>query len=130
MHWPARRTIGHVSRKGATCMMEKPLPFQVEMDRREVLRSTLAVAGTVLAPALLTPELAEAAKARPETTRPPVFVLGHYRPVLEERKATELKVEGAIPPVLSGRYFRNGHNPKPELIKGFWFAGNGMIHGV
>jgi carotenoid cleavage dioxygenase-like enzyme len=111
-------------------MMEKPLPFQVEMDRREVLRSTLAVAGTVLAPALLTPELAEAAKARPETTRPPVFVLGHYRPVLEERKATELKVEGAIPPVLSGRYFRNGHNPKPELIKGFWFAGNGMIHGV
>ena len=37
---------------------------------------------------------------------------------------------GAIPSELCGRYLRNGHNPKTGNTPGFWFNGNGMLHGI
>lgn len=58
------------------------------------------------------------------------FLQGPYTPVVKETTAYSLKVDGRIPPELSGRYLRNGHNPKPGVNPPFWFAGSGMIHGV
>ena len=46
-----------------------------------------------------------------------------------ELTVTDLKVTGAIPPSLSGRYLRNGSNPKSGTA-GHWFFGDGMVHGV
>lgn len=95
-------------------------------DRRWVLQAGLMIAGGG-ALAGLDPGralAAAAAKARPD------YTVGHYRPTLKEMTVSKLQVEGAIPPSLSGRYFRNGHNPKPELTPPYWFNGNGMIHGV
>jgi carotenoid cleavage dioxygenase len=54
---------------------------------------------------------------------------GNFRPVSEEVTATELKVEGTIPPELSGLYVRNGTNSSSGISDHF-FGGDGMIHGV
>lgn len=54
---------------------------------------------------------------------------GNFAPVDRTIDATELKVTGEIPPELSGRYFRNGPNPKAHPSAD-WFLGEGMIHGV
>ena len=51
-------------------------------------------------------------------------------PVPDEISAVDLPVEGALPPELDGRYFRNGPNPRPGDPANHWFAGAGMIHGV
>lgn len=96
-----------------------------ELDRREFLRLSTGLAAGAIASSTMA--LRALAQERPST---PVFVQGHYRPVTQEITRTGLRVRGAIPGALSGRYFRNTHNPPPGLVKGFWFGGQGMIHGV
>ena len=54
---------------------------------------------------------------------------GNFRPVSEEVIETNLKVEGSIPPELSGLYVRNGTNSSSGISDHF-FGGDGMIHGV
>lgn len=58
------------------------------------------------------------------------YVTGHFTPVTDEITGRELKVRGTLPPELNGRYFRNGHNPKPGITPTHWFRGEGMIHGI
>ncbi|MFF4197956.1 carotenoid oxygenase family protein [Nonomuraea sp. NPDC001831] len=58
------------------------------------------------------------------------YLTGHFTPVTDEITARELTVRGMLPPELNGRYFRNGHNPKPGITPSHWFRGEGMIHGV
>src|SRR5680860_1922453 len=64
------------------------------------------------------------------TTADP-FLEGNYAPVFDELTATNLEVDGSIPPELDGRYVRTGPNPF-EMPTGpyHWFVGNGMVHGV
>ncbi|MET9697348.1 carotenoid oxygenase family protein [Streptomyces sp. NPDC006529] len=63
-----------------------------------------------------------------ETAKP--YLTGHYAPVADEITARGLTVHGTLPPELNGRYFRNGHNPKPGVTPTHWFKGSGMIHGL
>ncbi|GLX38938.1 carotenoid cleavage dioxygenase [Streptomyces roseochromogenus] len=62
------------------------------------------------------------------TSKP--YLTGHYTPVADEGTATELTVEGALPPELTGRLIRNSHNPKPGITPTHWFKGSGMVHGI
>ncbi|MFA1540001.1 carotenoid oxygenase family protein [Actinomadura monticuli] len=55
---------------------------------------------------------------------------GHLAPVPDETDAYNLRVTGTLPDALTGRYFRNGPNPRPGGPSRHWFAGHGMIHGV
>lgn len=59
----------------------------------------------------------------------PFHLKGNFAPVKDEITATELEVEGAIPPELSGLFVRNGANPVTGT-SAHWFLGNGMLHGV
>ena len=59
----------------------------------------------------------------------PFHLRDNYAPVTEEVTAFDLEVQGAIPPELSGRYLRNGANPKSGWSP-HWFAGDGMVHGI
>jgi carotenoid cleavage dioxygenase-like enzyme len=59
----------------------------------------------------------------------PVHLRGNGRPMTEERTLTDLKVVGAIPPELDGRYVRNGANPVTGM-SAHPFFGDGMVHGV
>jgi carotenoid cleavage dioxygenase len=61
--------------------------------------------------------------------RRPFHLRGNFAPVTEEVTAWDLPVEGALPPALSGRYLRNGPNPRSGDSP-HWFFGDGMIHGV
>lgn len=68
--------------------------------------------------------------SQPSAAEPKPFHLsGNFAPVFEERTDVDLEVSGAIPPELSGRFFRNGSNPKTGRSP-HWFLGNGMLHGV
>ncbi|MER5213125.1 carotenoid oxygenase family protein [Streptomyces sp. NPDC002838] len=58
------------------------------------------------------------------------YIAGHYTPVADEITEVDLKVRGTLPPELTGRYFRNGHNPRPGDVPTHWFRGSGMLHGV
>jgi carotenoid cleavage dioxygenase len=58
------------------------------------------------------------------------YLTGHYTPVTDEITATELTVEGSLPPELTGRLIRNSHNPKPGITPAHWFKGSGMVHGI
>jgi carotenoid cleavage dioxygenase len=60
------------------------------------------------------------------------YLEGNFAPVLEEVTATQLKVTGAIPAELNGRFLRNGPNPAaaPEPSTYHWFTGDGMVHGI
>ncbi|WP_066366152.1 carotenoid oxygenase family protein [Herbidospora mongoliensis] len=58
------------------------------------------------------------------------YLQGHLAPVPDEIEAFDLPVTGALPPELTGRYFRNGPNPLPGQDPGHWFLGAGMIHGI
>lgn len=61
----------------------------------------------------------------------PAYLEGLLAPVPDEIDALDLPVaRGALPPELTGRYFRNGPNPLPGQDPKHWFAGHGMIHGV
>lgn len=62
-------------------------------------------------------------------TKLPFHLRGNYAPVMEEVTAFDLSVTGSIPDELSGRYLRNGANPKSGRSP-HWFAGDGMIHGI
>src|SRR3954469_26049339 len=64
------------------------------------------------------------------TTSQPAYLTGHLAPVPDEIDAVDLPVEGALPPELTGRYFRNGPNPLPGQDPGHWFMGAGMLHGI
>ncbi|TPM16336.1 carotenoid oxygenase family protein [Mesorhizobium sp. B2-3-5] len=98
----------------------------VTLNRRDLLALTSAFAISAAASDLFT-DAAHAADA----SDLPVYLQGQYKPTFAEVTQTDLRVRGAIPPALSGRYFRNGHNPHtPDIIPPFWFAGSGMIHGV
>ncbi|MFE6715114.1 carotenoid oxygenase family protein [Streptomyces sp. NPDC057695] len=66
--------------------------------------------------------------ARPTLAKP--YIAGHFAPVTDEITGHGLTVRGTLPPELNGRYFRNGHNPKPGITPSHWFRGEGMIHGI
>ncbi|MGE3250242.1 MAG: carotenoid oxygenase family protein [Hyphomonadaceae bacterium] len=61
--------------------------------------------------------------------RIPFHLRGNYAPVPDEVTLTDLRVEGAIPPELTGVYLRNGPNPA-KAPSAHWFLGEGMLHGV
>jgi carotenoid cleavage dioxygenase len=54
----------------------------------------------------------------------------YFVPVPDEIEAHDLPVLGTLPPELTGLYLRNGPNPPPGSDPRFFFAGNGMVHGV
>ncbi|GLW75434.1 carotenoid cleavage dioxygenase [Kitasatospora phosalacinea] len=58
------------------------------------------------------------------------YLTGHYAPVADELTATDLTVEGTLPPELTGCLIRNSHNPKPGVTPTHWFKGSGMVHGI
>ncbi|MFB4265883.1 carotenoid oxygenase family protein [Nonomuraea sp. GTA35] len=60
----------------------------------------------------------------------PTYLSGNLAPVPDEIDAHDLTVAGELPEELTGRYFRNGPNPRPGEDPGHWFAGHGMLHGV
>ena len=64
-----------------------------------------------------------------QSSSQPWFLAGNYAPVADELTAFDLPVTGTIPPSLSGRYLRNGSNPKSGTA-GHWFFGDGMVHGI
>ncbi len=59
----------------------------------------------------------------------PSHLRGNGRPVTEERTLSNLRVSGAIPPELDGRYIRTGPNPITGTSP-HPFLGDGMLHGV
>jgi len=59
------------------------------------------------------------------------YLAGNFAPVSDERTATDLPVEGAIPKELRGRLLRNGPNPiAPDPAAYHWFMGDGMLHAI
>ncbi len=60
------------------------------------------------------------------------YLAGNFAPVAEEVTAIDLPVTGSIPPELSGRFLRNGPNPRSvdDLATHHWFFGEGMVHGI
>lgn len=56
------------------------------------------------------------------------WLADNYGPV-EESEASDLVVEGALPPSLNGLYVRNGPNPQQGCTE-HWFLGDGMVHGI
>jgi carotenoid cleavage dioxygenase-like enzyme len=54
---------------------------------------------------------------------------GNWAPVLDEITATDLRVEGTVPPELLGTYLRTGPNPASGKSD-HWFFGDGMVHGI
>ncbi|MFI6919154.1 carotenoid oxygenase family protein [Nonomuraea spiralis] len=60
----------------------------------------------------------------------PSYLGGDLAPVPDEIEAHDLEITGALPAELTGRYFRNGPNPRPGEDPGHWFGGHGMLHGV
>lgn len=97
------------------------------MKRRQFLRysgmGALATAGTG---SLL---LGGCADKYDTAENPEFWRTGNYPPVSKEITETELKVEGTIPPELSGLYVRNGPNAWQGSSDHF-FMGDGMLHGV
>ncbi len=99
----------------------------MSLNRRDILRMASGLAASAVATSITTFEsLAKGVGA----AGIPTFLSGHFRPVTEETTSLTLTVRGAIPTALSGRYFRNGHNPKEGVNPGAWFYGSGMIHGL
>jgi carotenoid cleavage dioxygenase len=64
------------------------------------------------------------------TATTPLHMTGNLAPVPDEIDAVDLPVDGALPPELTGRYFRNGPNPLPGQPSRHWFTGHGMVHGI
>ncbi len=62
-------------------------------------------------------------------TKLPFYLRDVYAPIESEVDATDLPIEGALPPELDGLFLRNGPNP-PHGDPGHWFLGDGMLHGV
>ncbi|HEY4020225.1 MAG TPA: carotenoid oxygenase family protein [Pseudonocardiaceae bacterium] len=101
------------------------------MTRRSVLKlgALGGAAAAIGLPSVAWPATAPTTTA-PTTTALPTYLTGVYAPVPDEIGATNLTVEGRIPPELRGRYFRNGPNPKPGVDPHIWWAGAGMVHGI
>jgi carotenoid cleavage dioxygenase len=59
----------------------------------------------------------------------PFHLTGNFAPVAGELTATDLRVEGALPPELRGLYVRQTPNPVTGSSP-HWFLGDGMVHGV
>jgi carotenoid cleavage dioxygenase len=59
----------------------------------------------------------------------PWHLRGNWEPVHDEITATELRVEGRIPPELNGLCVRTGPNPVSGTSP-HWFYGDGMVHGI
>lgn len=55
---------------------------------------------------------------------------GYEMPVATEVEAFDLPVTGTLPRELTGRYVRNGPNPRPGAAEAHLFVGDGMLHGV
>ena len=57
---------------------------------------------------------------------------GRFEPVAHEIDADDLPVEGALPPELTGAYFRNGPNPRFTPLGSYTYPleGDAMIHGL
>ena len=59
------------------------------------------------------------------------YLTGVHTPMTEEITLEDLRVTGAIPAGLDGRYLRLGPNPmSPNPEKYHWFSGDGMVHGL
>lgn len=71
-------------------------------------------------------------KRLPELDEPHPYLTGIHKPMVSEETLTELRVDGAIPTELSGRYLRIGPNPigQPDAKGHHWFVGDGMAHGI
>jgi carotenoid cleavage dioxygenase-like enzyme len=99
-------------------------------------REFLALAGGALAAAACGgggSDEPTAAPTTPTTARldpdRPWWLQGGYAPVTDEVDGTDLPVDGALPPELTGLYVRNGSNPRTGESP-HWFLGDGMVHGV
>lgn len=68
--------------------------------------------------------------AVPHDPNRPYWMQGNFVGVEQEETATDLEVEGSLPPELSGLFVRNGSNPAPGVETLHWFLGDGMVHGV
>ncbi len=113
------------------------------IDRRSVLRlGGLGALGVAAASALAACSSSTSRRGAPERgTTPTTFrepaidparpwwLQGNFAPVTREIEAVDLRVEGSLPPELSGLYVRNGSNPRPGWAP-HWFLGDGMVHGV
>ena len=71
-------------------------------------------------------------KRLPSPTDAHPFLTGIHTPMTEELTLETLRVDGAIPAALTGRYLRNGPNPAvaPDPASYHWFTGAGMVHGI
>lgn len=71
-------------------------------------------------------------KRLPRPTDAHPYLTGIHTPMTEEFTLEELRVDGEIPPALTGRYLRNGPNPAvaPDPASYHWFTGAGMVHGI
>ena len=63
------------------------------------------------------------------TAETPFHLQGNFAPVREEVTGTDLPIEGALPPELTGLYVRQSANPVTGTSE-HWFMGEGMVHGV
>lgn len=130
-------------------MTSHPLAAEALLERRSFLARTLAVVAGVAGAGSLGAALEGCAGstqtgsgAATGTTHPvatllpepfdakrPYWMQGNFGPVREETTATELTVEGSLPPELTGLFARNGSNPASG-DSDHWFLGDGMVHGV
>ena len=94
-------------------------------DRRRFLQ----LAGLGLGAATVSSMLGGCAKRSTTKESPEFWKVGNFLPVDRETAATNLRVEGAIPPELNGLYVRNGPNAW-QGSTGHFFLGDGMLHGV
>jgi carotenoid cleavage dioxygenase-like enzyme len=71
-------------------------------------------------------------KRLPRPTDAHPYLTGIHQPMTEELTLESLRVDGIIPPALSGRYLRNGPNPAlpADPASYHWFTGAGMVHGI
>jgi len=59
------------------------------------------------------------------------YLQGNFAPWRMEGEALDLDVEGELPAVLRGTFYRNGPNPAYEPTGPYhWFSGDGMIHAI
>jgi carotenoid cleavage dioxygenase-like enzyme len=104
-----------------------------QVHRRDVLRLAIAgVAAAGLAPLVGCGDPKRSAS--PPTTvaldgDEPWWLQRGFAPIDDEVESTELEVDGALPPELTGLYVRNGSNPRTGTSP-HWFLGDGMVHGV